>query len=378
MTLVYNEIIETISRAEARWPHSSQAELEGDIRLLAEDVANEHPEFTKMTAQDQNAFLEKLLSELTGYGPLTDYLADESISEIMVNGCDKIFIERQGVILAVSERFMNNNQLYRVIKKILSPLGRRVDELNPMVDARLPDGSRINVAIPPIAVDGPYVTIRKFAKQTFTLEQLVEANSMPSSVAELLAQAVKAKDTILISGGTGSGKTTLLNVLARLIPDGERIVTIEDAAELRLECSHVVRLEARPASPDGRGEITIRQLVRNALRMRPDRIIIGEVRGSETLDLIQALNTGHQGSMSTVHAENPLQALYRLETMALLAGHEIPLSIIRNQISGAVRYVVQLERLSTGERVVARVTEICGTTRGEYVLKDHYQLKAAA
>lgn len=201
---------------------------------------------------------------------------------------------------------------------------------------------------------------------------------MPSSVAELLAQAVKAKDTILISGGTGSGKTTLLNVLARLIPDGERIVTIEDAAELRLECSHVVRLEARPASPDGRGEITIRQLVRNALRMRPDRIIIGEVRGSETLDLIQALNTGHQGSMSTVHAENPLQALYRLETMALLAGHEIPLSIIRNQISGAVRYVVQLERLSTGERVVARVTEICGTTRGEYVLKDHYQLKAAA
>jgi len=378
MTLVYNEIIDTISRAEARWPHSSQNEIEGDIRLLAEDVANEHPAFAKMASEDQNAFLEKLLSELTGYGPLTGYLNDDSVSEIMVNGCNQIFIERQGVISAVPERFMNHNQLYRVIKKILSPLGRRVDELNPMVDARLPDGSRINVAIPPIAVDGPYVTIRKFTKQTFTLQELVEANSMPSSVAELLSQAVRAKETIIISGGTGTGKTTLLNVLATLIPDGERIVTIEDAAELRLECSHVVRLEARPSSPDGRGEITIRQLVRNALRMRPDRIIIGEVRGSETLDLIQALNTGHHGSMSTVHAENPLQALYRIETMALLAGHEIPLSIIRNQISGAVRYVVQLERMATGERVIARVSEICGSTRGEYVLKDHYQLKVAA
>lgn len=319
-----------------------------------------------------------MVDELTGYGPLTPYLNDSSISEIMVNGTDQIYVERQGRLAPVPDSFISESQLMRVIKMIISPLGRRIDELHPMVDARLPDGSRINVAIPPIAIDGPYMTIRKFTKKVFTLTDLIKSGAIDRENAHLLSTAVKNRETIIVSGGTGTGKTTMLNVLARFIPAEERIVTIEDAAELRIERPHVVRLEARPPGPDGQGEITIRQLVRNALRMRPDRIIIGEVRGSETVDLVQALNTGHRGSLSTVHAENPVQALYRLETMTMLAGYDIPLSVIRRQICGAVRYVVHLERDSSGQRRVSSITRILGFDRGEYVLEDVYSARVAA
>ncbi len=378
LTLVYNEILETIAKTEATWPQYSSTDIEGNLRLLAIEIADEHPEFNRMSSDEQDLFLDSIINELTGFGPISQYLEDDTITEIMVNGITNIFIERNGLISAVPDKFISKNQLMRIIKTITSPLGRRIDELNPMVDARLPDGSRVNVVIPPIAIDGPYLTIRKFGRKAFTLEELVSFGTLSQEIAQFLATAVSNKDSIIVSGGTGTGKTTLLNVLASRISDDERIITIEDAAELRITSDHVARLEARPPSPEGKGEVTIRHLVRNALRMRPDRIIIGEVRGSEALDLIQALNTGHRGSLSTVHAENPLQALYRLETMAMLAGYEIPLSVIRNQISGAVKYIVHLDRIRTGQRVVSSIVELVGCSKGEYVLKEHYKAKAVA
>lgn len=378
LTLVYNEILETIAKTEAMWPQYSSTDIEGNLRLLAIEIADEHPEFNRMSSDEQDLFLDSIINELTGFGPISQYLEDDTITEIMVNGITNIFIERNGLISAVPDKFISKNQLMRIIKTITSPLGRRIDELNPMVDARLPDGSRVNVVIPPIAIDGPYLTIRKFGRKAFTLEELVSFGTLSQEIAQFLATAVSNKDSIIVSGGTGTGKTTLLNVLASRISDDERIITIEDAAELRITSDHVARLEARPPSPEGKGEVTIRHLVRNALRMRPDRIIIGEVRGAEALDLIQALNTGHRGSLSTVHAENPLQALYRLETMAMLAGYEIPLSVIRNQISGAVKYIVHLDRIRTGQRVVSSIVELVGCSKGEYVLKEHYKAKAVA
>mgnify|MGYP001014782175 CR=1 FL=1 len=378
LTLVYNEILETIAKTEATWPQYSSTDIEGNLRLLAIEIADEHPEFNRMSSDEQDLFLDSIINELTGFGPISQYLEDDTITEIMVNGITNIFIERNGLISAVPDKFISKNQLMRIIKTITSPLGRRIDELNPMVDARLPDGSRVNVVIPPIAIDGPYLTIRKFGRKAFTLEELVSFGTLSQEIAQFLATAVSNKDSIIVSGGTGTGKTTLLNVLASRISDDERIITIEDAAELRITSDHVARLEARPPSPEGKGEVTIRHLVRNALRMRPDRIIIGEVRGAEALDLIQALNTGHRGSLSTVHAENPLQALYRLETMAMLAGYEIPLSVIRNQISGAVKYIVHLDRIRTGQRVVSSIVELVGCSKGEYVLKEHYKAKAVA
>lgn len=378
VNLVYSEVLETIAQTEAKWPHLNSNDIEGDLRLLAQEIASEHPDYIGMSLGQQDSFLDSVVNELTGYGPLTKYLEDDTVTEIMVNGPNHLFVERHGVISMVPEKFVSENQLVRIIKMMLSPIGRRIDELSPMVDARLADGSRVNVAIPPIALDGPYLTIRKFNKKAFNLDELVSVGTLSEQAALLLAAAVKEKETIVISGGTGTGKTTLLNVLSSCIPKEERVVTIEDAAELRIPIEHVVRLESRPPSPEGKAEVTIRQLVRNALRMRPDRIIIGEVRGGETLDLIQALNTGHKGSLSTVHAENPQQALYRLETMALLAGYEIPIMVLRNQIAGAVRYVVHLERTRSGERVVTRVTEILGCSKGEYSLKERYNLKAVA
>ncbi|WP_456338679.1 CpaF family protein, partial [Fervidibacter sacchari] len=286
-----------------------------------------------------------LINEILGYGPLQTLLDDPEVTEIMVNGPYQVYVERHGRIEMTSVRFRDERHLMRIIEKILLPLGKRVDERVPMVDARLPDGSRVNVVIPPISLNGPCVTIRKFSRDPFTMSDLISLGTLTPEAAQFLQAAVQAKLNILITGGTASGKTTLLNVLSAFIPNDERIITIEDTAELQLRQDHVVRLEARPPNIEGVGEVTIRDLVRNALRMRPDRIIVGECRGGEALDMLQAMNTGHEGSMTTIHANNPREALSRLETMVLMAGMDLPVRAIREQIAGAIDLIVHMARL---------------------------------
>jgi pilus assembly protein CpaF len=302
----------------------------------------------------------RVVSLTTGLGPLEALLADPSVDEVMVNGPGEVFVERGGLVAPAAVRFDSESQLMHTIERILAPLGRRVDEASPLCDARLPDGSRVNVVIPPLALDGPCLTIRRFRRDGLSLDDLVAVGTMDAEWVELLAGRVAERASILVSGGTGSGKTTTLNALSGLIPDGERIVTIEDAAELRLRQSHVVRLESRPPNLEGRGEVTIRMLVRNALRMRPDRIVVGEVRGGEALDLLQALNTGHDGSLSTIHANSPVDALRRLETLALMAGVGLPHVAVREQVASAVDLVVHQARRPDGGRVVESIAEVVG------------------
>ncbi|MBC7286959.1 MAG: CpaF family protein [Armatimonadetes bacterium] len=297
-------------------------------------------------------------AELRGYGPLDPLLEDTSISEIMVNGPGAVYVERNGKIEKTDVVFWDDAHVVRIVDRILSPLGRRVDEACPMADARLPDGSRVNVVIPPIALAGPCVTIRKFSREPFTVDDLIGFGTLTEEMAQFLRACVVAKLNILVSGGTGSGKTTTLNVLSSFIPNDERIVTIEDAAELRLQQEHVVALESRPPNIEGRGEITIRQLVRNALRMRPDRIVVGEVRGGEALDMLQAMNTGHEGSLSTLHANSPRDALSRIETMVLMAGTELPSRAIREQIASALDLIIHQSRLRDGSRKIVSITEV--------------------
>jgi pilus assembly protein CpaF len=306
----------------------------------------------------------RILRDTVGLGPLEELLADPEVEEVMVNGPDQVYVERRGRIEATGVRFSDEAELRNSIERILAPLGRRVDELSPMVDARLADGSRVNVVIPPLAVDGPAVSIRRFAAARPGPQGLVELGTLSESMRDLLEDAVRSRRSILVSGGTGSGKTTLLNALSGFVAAGERIVTIEDAAELRLQQPHVVRLESRPASVEGRGEVTIRDLLRNALRMRPDRIVIGEVRGAEALDLLTALNTGHHGALSTVHANSPSDALRRLETLTLMAGIGLPHAAIREQLGRGFELVVHLDRLGDGRRVVAEIGEVVRTAAG--------------
>ena len=313
---------------------------------------------------EREQLVSRILRDTVGLGPLEELLADPEVEEVMVNGHDRVYVERRGRIEPTDVRFSGEVELRNAIERILAPLGRRVDELSPMVDARLGDGSRVNVVIPPLAVDGPAVSIRRFAAIRPSAGQLVEMETMPARTCELLGEAVRARRSLLISGGTGSGKTTLLNALSAFIDRRERVVTIEDAAELRLQQPHVVRLESRPPSVEGRGEVTIRDLLRNALRMRPDRIVIGEVRGAEALDLLTALNTGHRGALSTVHANSPADALRRLETLALMAGVGLPHAAIREQLSRGFELVVHLERLTDGRRVVAEVAEVIRAAGG--------------
>lgn len=316
---------------------------------------------------DRTAFIQEMTAEIMGYGPIEPFLADESVSEIMINGPNKIYIERRGHLSAVTARFVNADSLMRVIERIVNPLGRRIDEGVPMVDARLPDGSRVNAIIPPLSLVGPVVTIRKFSKQRFSMQRLVELGSLTVQMAQFLEVCVRYRKNIVISGGTGSGKTTFLNALSEAIPASNRIVTIEDAAELRLAQPHVLSLEARPPNVEGRGEITIRDLVRNALRMRPDRIIVGECRGGEALDMLQAMNTGHDGSMTTGHSNSPRDLLSRLEVMVLMAGMDLPVRAIREQISAAVDIIVQQTRFSDGCRRVTSIVEVDGM-EGEVIL----------
>ncbi|HXF68452.1 MAG TPA: CpaF family protein [Thermoflexus sp.] len=322
--------------------------------------------------------LEEVGDEVVGYGPIGPLVRDPSITEIMVNGPSQIYVERNGKIVEVDVRFRDDQHVMEVIERILKPLGRKVDRTWPMADARLPDGSRVNVIIPPCALNGPTITIRKFPARRLTVEDLIRFGTMTPEMAEFLRACVIARLNIVVSGGTGSGKTTLLNVLSAFIPEDERIVTIEDAAELQLQQRHVVRLEAAPALPDGTGRVTIRDLVINALRMRPDRIIVGECRGPEALDMLQAMNTGHEGSMTTIHANSPRDALSRLETMVLMAGMDLPLRVVRTQIASAIDLIVQQERLRDGSRKITRITEIQGMEGDTVVLQDLFIFQAKA
>ena len=311
-----------------------------------------------------------LINDILGYGPLQPLLDDPEISEIMVNGPHQIYVERKGKVELTGVRFRDEQHLMRIIEKILLPLGKRVDERVPMVDARLPDGSRVNIVIPPIALNGPCVTIRKFARDPFTMSDLIAFGTLTQEAAQFLQAAVQARLNIVISGGTGSGKTTLLNVLSAYIPNDERIITIEDTAELQLRQEHVVRLEARPPNIEGVGEVTIRDLVRNALRMRPDRIIVGECRGGEALDMLQAMNTGHDGSMTTIHANNPREAFARLETMVLMAGVDLPVKAIREHVAGAIDLIIQVQRMRDGSRKVVVISEVTGMEGDVIALQD--------
>ncbi len=317
----------------------------------------------------------QVLDELTGYGPIQVLLDDPDISEVMVNGPRMIYVERKGKVTLADTRFEDNDHVMRVIERIIAPLGRRVDPDHPTVDARLPDGSRVNAVIPPVALDGPTITIRKFSKEKLTVEQLVKFGSMTDTMAEFLRACVVARLNIIISGGTGSGKTTLLNIMSSFIPHDERIVTIEDAAELQLQQEHVVRLETKPPNPDGGGGCSIRDLVRNSLRMRPERIVVGECRGGEALDMLQAMNTGHDGSLTTLHANTPRDAISRLETMCLMAGLDLPVKVVREQVASAVDLIVQQTRLRDGSRKVTQITELAGMEGDTVVLTDIFKFE---
>ncbi|MGB7686564.1 MAG: CpaF family protein [Solirubrobacterales bacterium] len=339
-------------RAAAAAGDGDGEELRDAVRALVEEEA------AVLGSVDREALVGRIVRDSVGLGPLEDLLADPQVEEVMVNGPDRVYVERRGVLEPTEVRFGDEEELRNAIERILAPLGRRVDELSPMVDARLADGSRVNVVIPPLAVDGPALSIRRFGVRRPGPSELVELGTLSTRQRDLLRDAVGARRSVLVSGGTGSGKTTMLNALSSFISASERVVTIEDAAELRLQQSHVVRLESRPAGVEGRGEVTIRQLLRNALRMRPDRIVIGEVRGAEALDLLTALNTGHDGALSTVHANSPADALGRLETLALMAGVGLPHAAVAEQVRRGIDFVVQLERRPDGSRRVTEIAEV--------------------
>jgi pilus assembly protein CpaF len=330
-----------------------------------------------LTGRMRQRLISETLHEVTGYGPIQPLLDDPTITEVMVNGPRHVYIERHGRIEKTDRIFKDNAHVFRIIEKIVAPLGRRIDEGAPMVDARLPDGSRVNAIIPPLAIKGPTITVRKFSKVPYQVEDLIRFGTLTPGIAEFLRGCVHARLNVLISGGTGSGKTTTLNVLSSFIPNNERIVTIEDAAELQLQQEHVVTLESRPPNLEGRGEIPIRSLVRNSLRMRPDRIIVGEVRGGEALDMLQAMNTGHDGSLSTVHSNTPRDTISRLETMTLMAGTELPSRAIREQIASAINLIVHQSRLRDGSRVLTHVTEIHGMEEDVVVMQDIFVFRQA-
>ncbi len=340
------------------------------LQAIINDVRNRLPEGIDPAILEQD-----ILNEALGLGPLEDLLADDSVTEIMVNGPDKIFVERNGKLVLSNKTFMDAQSVMSVIERIVAPLGRRVDESQPYVDARLADGSRVNCVIHPLSLIGPCITIRKFAKRQLFDKDLINYGTLTEAMAEFLKVCVKVRKNIVVSGGTGSGKTTLLNVLSNYLPEGERILTIEDAAELRLNQPHLVRLEARPPNIEGRGAITIRDLVRNALRMRPDRIIVGECRGGEALDMLQAMNTGHDGSLTTVHANAPRDVIARLETMVLMSGMELPSRAIREQIASAIDIIVHESRLSDGSRKVTCISEVVGLEGNQITMQDIFEFK---
>lgn len=331
-----------------------------------------------LSANQRAALMQEIVDEILGLGPLQPLLRDDTVSEIMVNRFDRIYIEKEGLIQLSGFTFVDEDHLRRTIERIVSRIGRRIDESSPLVDARLADGSRVNAAIPPVAIDGSTIVIRKFAKEAFTSQDLVVTGTFTKSAMDFLGDCVKGKLNVLISGGTGSGKTTTLNVLSSFIPSNERIITIEDAAELQLSQPHVLRLESRPANVEGKGAISIRELVKNTLRMRPDRVVVGEVRDAAALDMLQAMNTGHDGSLTTVHSNSSTEAIYRLETLVLMAGMDLPVSVIRQQIGSALDVIVQQSRLRDGKRHIVQISEVEGVRQGELVISDIFKFEYGA
>ncbi len=354
----------------------TEEQLRGFVQSELEEILAQ--DYVQLGATERRALMREIEADALGLGPIQQLLDDESVTEIMVNHPDQIFIEQDGRLTLANVSFPSEEQLRRVIERIVGKVGRRIDESSPLVDARLADGSRVNAIIPPLAVRGSSLTIRKFSKRSFTVDDLIRFGSVTPELGEVLELCVRGRLNILVSGGTGTGKTTLLNVLSSFIPEGERIVTIEDAIELKLQQSHVVQLESRPPNVEGRGEVTIRDLVKNSLRMRPDRVVIGECRGGEALDMLQAMNTGHDGSISTLHANSPRDCVARLETLVLMAGMDLPLRAIREQIGSAVDMIVQISRMRDGSRRITYVTELTGIENDEPVLNDLYRFDFAA
>ncbi|WP_181884672.1 CpaF family protein [Neobacillus piezotolerans] len=335
-------------------------------------------EASHLTFEDKHAIFTSAKNELMGFGPITPLLSDPTVTEVMVNGPRDIYVERKGKIVKTSVHFKDDDHVLRIIEKIVHPLGRRIDESSPMVDARLPDGSRVNAIIPPLAIHGPVLTIRKFSETPFTIDNLIQFKTLSQEMAEFIRACVVSRLNIFISGGTGSGKTSTLNVLSSFIPENERIVTIEDAAELKLSQEHVVALESRPPNIEGQGAISIRDLVRNSLRMRPDRIIVGEVRSAEALDMLQAMNTGHEGSLGTGHANSPRDLLARLETMVLMAGFDLPIRAIREQIASALDIIIHQTRMKDGTRKITHITEVLGLEGDTIVMQELFLFKETA
>ena len=368
---IHRRIVDEMSDQEQQFLASNnhtRAEVEELISSYCQRVLDDNP--MNVPRGERARIVADICDEILGLGPIEPLLKDESITEVMINGPKKIFVERKGKLQLTNVQFHDDAHLMTIIERIVSPLGRRVDEASPLVDARLADGSRVNAIVPPLSLIGPCVTIRKFAKNPLSIDNLVGFGTLSEEMAEFLEACVKARLNIMVSGGTGSGKTTTLNVLSSFIPDKERIVTIEDAAELRLQQQHVVTLESRPPNLEGRGAITIRDLVRNALRMRPDRIIVGEVRSGEALDMLQAMNTGHDGSLTTGHANSPRDILSRLETMVMMAGMDLPVRAIREQIASALDLIIQQSRIQDGSRKITYITEVQKMEGDTIVLQD--------
>lgn len=368
-TRLHRELIDSLDLG--RIGQMDEPRLRAHIRHAAEKLLASRRE--ALSSVDQERLVDELLAESFGLGPLEPFMRDPAVTDILVNGPHEVFIERHGRLEETKALFADNAHLLQIIQRVAARVGRRIDELSPMVDARLPDGSRVNAIIPPLALRGPTLSIRRFGAKPLELEDLLRFGSISPDVVDFLRAAITARVNILVSGGTGAGKTTLLNCLSRFVPDGERLVTVEDSAELQLQRRHVVSLETRPASAEGTGEVTPRDLVRNSLRMRPDRIILGEVRGGEALDMLQAMNTGHEGSLTTIHANDTLDALSRLEVMVSMAGFDLPVMVVRRYIASAITLVVHVARLQGGVRRVTRVSEINGVADGEYVMQDLFR-----
>ena len=364
--LVLDEIADKIKELDAE-------EREEELRTALDKILQR--EDIQVTPLERRRFVAEMVADTLGYGPLDPLLADDDITEVMCNAYDDIWVEKDGRLQRTETKFIDDSQYRQVIEKIVSSVGRRVDEASPMVDARLPDGSRVNAIIPPLAINGSVLTIRKFSKDPFTAKDLINFGTWTLDLVTVMEAAVKGKLNILVSGGTGTGKTTNLNVLSSFIPDGERIITIEDSAELQLQQPHVITLETRPASAEGSGQVSIRDLVKNSLRMRPDRIIVGECRAAEALDMLQAMNTGHEGSMTTVHANTARDAISRLETMVLMAGYDLPVRAIREQIASALHLILQVTRLPDGRRVITSLTEVQGMEGDIILLQDIFSFE---
>lgn len=373
---IHAKIIDEMPEALQRAINQSTGDQK-EVRRMVENICAEEVRNNPFAVPlgDRERLVDELISEIMGLGPIEPFLQDSSVSEVMVNGPDSIYIERSGHLIKTETRFRNAEHLMHIIDRIVSAVGRRVDESSPMVDARLLDGSRVNVIIPPLSLIGPCLTIRKFSRDVLTVDKMIEFGSFDERMAQFLEACVRGRLNVVVSGGTGSGKTTLLNVLSSYVPESERIVTLEDSAELQLHQDNLVTLETRPANIEGEGEISMRDLVRNALRMRPDRIIVGEVRTGEALDMLQAMNTGHDGSMTTAHANSARDLLSRLETMVLMSGMELPLRAIRSQIASAVDIVVQIARMRDGSRKIINISEITGMEGDIITMQDLFRFE---